>query len=291
MLRAGAQLLAISIPVWAWGVLVLLAVLLLFINSWVFWRKEVRRRFTEQLRSRIPGVEIVGEGLTHLQIRLNGNETTMSMQGLYSKLVQAKVRDESEEEKIVFDDMINALKDTAKEMVLDPQRDRNRIMARLQPPDFGSELQGKGTFPHRHLAELNLSVFYVMDAEHSVRYLDSEELAHLGLNDDEIFELAVENLRRITPRESVRSVLEKQTAVVFKSGDTMDAARLLTIPGYLEKDEVIAACIPDRDTLFLVAASESTDWDSLLAVAREGIPRHKLLSRPVRVTSGGFKLM
>lgn len=291
MHRAGGQLLAFSIPVWGWVSIVVLALLGLFINSWFHWRRSVRSRFRAHLQANVPGLEVVSESLTTLRIRLNDTESQFNLQGLFSRLVREKVRDESEEEKAVFDDVANTLKESISDLLLDPQRDRERIMARLQPPDFVNELQGKGSFPNRHIAELGLSVFYVVDSEHSVRYLDSDGQSQLGLSDQQLFDLAIENLRRITPRELIRDVFEKKAVIAVKSGDTMDAARILTIPGYLDEGEIVAACIPDRDTMFLVAASETTDWDSFVNIARNGDSRYRLLSRPVCVTSGGFELM
>ncbi len=126
----------------------------------------------------------------------------------------------------------------------------------------------------------------MLDSEQSVAYLQSEQLADLGISPQEALDLAMENLGQTFKPEPVRAVLDDNSMSVVKSMDTYDAARLLLIPSTLQDGESVAALIPDRDTLVLAPVPADGDWTSLRKLARnaDGDP---LWTEPLLVTSAG----
>ncbi len=172
------------------------------------------------------------------------------------------------------------------------ERDRERLRPRIVSPDQYSAMK-RGMAPvGRALPELGLWVVYVVDSKNSVAYLMMKQLASLGIDEDALHEIAMENLRRDSVHEAVRSVVEGKTAVSIKQLDSYDAARLLLVPDCLNGDEAVAACIPDRDTLFLCPAPrDAAGWEQLAAVARAPAGDRLILDRPVRVTRRRFEAM
>ena len=77
---------------------------------------------------------------------------------------------------------------------------------------------------------------------------------------------------------------------VFKSEDTYAAARLLLIPEQLVPGQLLAAAIPDRDTLVLAPMPLDGDWRLLKKIAK--VPSGEaLLEHPVKISREGFQLV
>jgi hypothetical protein len=166
----------------------------------------------------------------------------------------------------------------------------DRLMPRLAPPDFRAGLPKDADPPHTAVESLGLEILYVLDAEHSVRYLTEADLEQLGLTGDELHECAMGNLRKTLSGEVVRSASEARKLVAIKSLDSYDATRLLLLPEHLKPGEELAAVIPDRDTLTFVAVWPDFDWPEFGELAKIPVSDKTLLTRPVRVTHEGFEL-
>ena len=168
---------------------------------------------------------------------------------------------------------------------------RSRLRPRLLPDAYYQQLK-RGPMPvARRMPELGLWVVCAIDSEESVSFVTEKQLAELGIGEEKLHAIALENLATPQFREVVRGVIAENKAVNFKMLDSYDAARLLLIPACLEEGEQIAAVIPDRDTLFLCPVPPNADWNALAEIAKAPFGDRLILDRPVRVTKVGFELL
>lgn len=167
-------------------------------------------------------------------------------------------------------------------------KDRSRLRPRLVSKSFYQAASLKNPPIMRLLEPLGLPLLYALDSPNSVAFLYPNGLAELGIDEGSVFEIAMENLRSPSFQEIVRSVVTERKAVRVCTMDSYDAARMLLIPEILETREAVAACIPDRDSLFI--CPEPADWSSLLEIARTPASDRLILDRPVRITRMGFEL-
>lgn len=281
-----------GVPWWAWiaGLLVACA-LLLWLARGAF-RRSVRREFITVLRETHPDIEILEEREDALIVHGDGiDRGQLNLARLYSAAAGLKPYT-PEARRDLYRHHVGMLREHAEaasgRITLATHGDR--IMPRLVPPEFLSGLPPGTDLPHTPLESLGLSVVYVIDAEHSVMYIARAHADQLGLDLTALHERALQNLARVFPESAVNGVREKQSLIVFKAGDSHDAARLLLVPQHLNDGEEIAAVIPDRDTLALAPIPKDGDWSGLRKMARMPAGEHVLLDRPLRVTSTGFRL-
>lgn len=191
-----------------------------------------------------------------------------------------------------FEELLSVLDSAERDTKpLDLDRDRARLRPRLVSNEVHQAMKRGPTPVSRRLPEVTLWVVYVLDSEHSVIFLTEGQLADLGIDEEQLHTIAMENLSNAGFREIVRNVVEKKQAASVKYLDSYDAARLLLIPETLNEGEAVAACIPDRDTLFLCPIPENErDWSKLGAVAKAPASDRLILDRPICVTRSGFEL-
>lgn len=166
----------------------------------------------------------------------------------------------------------------------------DRLMPRLAPPGLRAGLPPDADPPYTPVESLGLEILYVLDAEHSVRYLTKADLNQLGIARDELHNRAMGNLRKTLPAETVRSALEEGALISVKTMDSFDATRLLLVPEHLKPGEELAAVVPDRDTLTFARVWPDFDWAKFGELAKVPTSDSILLKRPVRVTHEGFEL-
>jgi hypothetical protein len=282
---------------WGWAGLVVAVVVILGIWARRAWRTAVRVELVDYLEREVPDVPIARVHANRLVFRLpgaSGGTATFRLQRFYEALAACPTHQTAEAEAArvaVFATAAQALREAAMGAALDPARDRARVRPRLLSDTAVASMRrqaGAASLPAWPSGVTGLSVVLVLDREASVLYLTAEHLQDLALSHDEAFALAKANLAATFARDAVRhAVADRQTINVIKSCDTYDAARLLLVPEYLEAGESIAALIPDRDTLVLVAPPADGDWSAHRKLAQNaaGDP---LFTEPLIVTPHGI---
>jgi hypothetical protein len=169
---------------------------------------------------------------------------------------------------------------------------RDKILPRLVTQAFLDRIPEDSPLPHRALDDTGLFVAYVEDGEHSVRFIMGTVADELGLSEYELNELALENLSQtVDMQQVVRRALAEAAITCIKARDSFDAARVLLIPNCLQPGEVLAALVPDRDTLTLVWPPRDGNWAPLAELAKVPASDHLLLDRPLQVTCEGFEVI
>lgn len=267
------------------GIVVVLFVLFM-VSSMKMFRAGARRDFIAYLRAEDPGLRITEHPDRLAIARGDGEPGTMFLHNFYGQMAQVKLSDK-EAVRAVFAQFAGMVREATTVQPLDPVRDRARVFPRLVQPDFLPEADANGLIvPHRPYGDTGLFITYVLDSAHSMAHITDKTLAELGLTLDTVHALALDNLRARFKPEIVRGVLERNTMSVVKTADGYDAARLLLVPESLREGEVVAAAVPDRDTLVLAPAPRDGDWTVYRKVARTpaGPP---LLGVPLSVTRNG----
>jgi hypothetical protein len=182
----------------------------------------------------------------------------------------------------VFRKYLGALKQVG-QRPLTMAHDGDRIMPRLLL--IGS-LPPEKIVHAGKIGETGLELTYVLDSESSVTFLNASGVKTLGLDDASLRALAMTNLGRTLPPDSIRKMIESGSVNMIKMLDGFDAARLLLVQATLKKGESIAAIVPDRDTLLLVPVPVNGDWSTLRDMAKvpPGDAAHALLTRPLLVS-------
>lgn len=166
--------------------------------------------------------------------------------------------------------------------------DGARVMPRLIPVGY---VPVGAVARAGRLDDTGLEIAFVLDAEGSVRYLAPEDVKNLGLDTAALRGLAMKNLSRTWPVDTIRKLVTSGAMNVVKTMDSFDATRLLLLQAALKKGESIAALVPDRDTLVVLPVPANGDWAKLREAAR--IPPgsdHPLLARPLLVTHDKIEL-
>ena len=170
------------------------------------------------------------------------------------------------------------------------EADRKRILPRLVPEEYYQQLK-RGHLPvARRLPELDLWLVCALDSENSVSFVTEQQLGELGIEEEQLHAIAVENLDTPQFGEVVRRVIRENALICYTSFDSYAAARLLLVPKYLDENGVIGAVIPDRDSLTMAPEPVNGDWNGLAKMAAEPTGDRPILNRPVRVTRAGFEL-
>ena len=282
---------------WGWSGLVVFLVLILGVLARRAWRATARRELVDHLGRELPDLQITRVHASRLVFTVPGavgGEGTFYLQRFYAALADCPADQTAEAEAArldVFKSVAQTLREAANGLALDPVRDRPKVLPRLLTDAALAAMrrhQGVAALPSWPSGVAGLSVVLVLDREASVAYLTDTHLRELALADDEALIVAKANLARTFARDTVRSaVADRKSINVVKSFDSFDAARLLLVPDYLEEGESIAAMIPDRDTLVLIAPPADGDWTPHRTLAKNaaGDP---LWTEPLLVTARGI---
>jgi len=278
-----------SLPWWVWIVGIVVVAFFVVYGSWKHYRTNIRNKFLAYLSQEHPELQI-GEVTSDSVVVTTeeGGEGTLFLDRLYRESSQIDIDDE-DAYRALFSHLAGTILEGQGALNVDAEKDRHRVFPRIVRDDWAEEAArqvGSDPLPSLPLGPQGLAVVFVLDNEHSVAYLQSEQLAELGLSPEEALDLAMENLGQSFRPEAIRPVLDESAMSVVKSEDTYDAARLLLMPGALRDGEAIAALIPDRDTLVLAPVPDDDDWASLAKLAKnpDGDP---LWTEPLLVTSAG----
>ncbi len=277
------------LPWWAWVLIVLATVIFIMAKAAKAWRASIRQELLAYFDEHAPELELEVKAERELAVRhAGGEEGTLFLHNLLQEIGELKVDDPAQREEL-YEKLLVTCREQAGACELDPEKDRPRLRPRLLTEEMLTEMQhqGPGEPASRSFGVPGLLAVFVLDHEHSVRYLDSENLSELGLSVDQALELAKANLRDSMPREVVEGTVRGGDLNVIKGLDSYDAARLLLVPELLDAGEAMVALIPDRDTLALAQVPENNDWKPLRKLARNaaGPP---LWEQPILVREDGF---
>ncbi len=278
-----------DLPWWAWVLIVLGIVIFLFARAGKTWRASIREELLAYFARSAPELEMEVQGERQIAVRRSGGEEgTLYLHNLLRDLALLKGDDPAERE-VFYERLLDTYREEISALELDPERDRTRILPRLVTDRIHAEMlrQAPIEIPSADFGVPGLVAVFVLDSEHSVRYLDVESLPELGLTVEQALELAKDNLRESLPANLVQGTVRDGDINVVKSMDTYDAARLLLLPEQLGEGEAVVALIPDRDTLALAQVPGDGDWKSLRKLARNAAGE-PLWTRPILVRPDGF---
>jgi hypothetical protein len=262
---------------WGWAGLVVAVVIILGLWARRAWRATVRAELIDHHARELPDHRITKVRSASMAFHVSGavDGGTFHLERFYAAMAACPAGQTAEAEAArleVFRTVVQAMREAAQGLALDPTRDRARVMPRLVTDAALAGMRrhyGAQALPSWPSGVAGLSVVLVVDREASVCYLTAPHLRDLGLDETDALAVAKANLARTFGREAVRSaVAAGKTINVVKSCDSYDAARLLLVPDYLEEGETIAALIPDRDTLVLIAPPADGDWGPHRTLAR-----------------------
>lgn len=169
------------------------------------------------------------------------------------------------------------------------------LLPRVVAADFLRNFPAEAALPARPVVTTGLMEILVLDSDESMVFVTNSMLEQLGLTEAKAFDDARKNLQSRVPVSLVRGVLEQNQMPMIKTCDGFDAARILVLPGFLKDGEVVAAMIPDRDTLVLLAVppekEQSEFWQGLADFPGSGDSSPTISNRPFRVSRQGIQMM
>lgn len=170
----------------------------------------------------------------------------------------------------------------------------NNLLPRIVSGDFLLRFPPEAGLVSRQVDGTDLLEILVLDSSESVAFVTTGLLEELQLTRDEAFQVASGNLQLRLPENVVRGVLEENQMPMIQTLDGFDAARVLVLPGRLKDGETIAAVIPDRDTLVLLAVPPDKDtdefWSGLANFPGSDESSPTITNRPLRVTRDGIRM-
>jgi hypothetical protein len=164
----------------------------------------------------------------------------------------------------------------------------DRILPRIVHPDLVAQLGAQSDVPQRAWGWTGLRIVYVLDRPDSVAYLNRDMAEDLGLNDVELHDLALSNLRKVFDPEPILNLLKNDDGDVLFFEDGHGAARALLIGEHLGEGESCALVLPDQNTLIVMSPPRDNDWSPQFQIVA-GIPT-ALLNRPIKITAHGVEL-
>jgi hypothetical protein len=281
-----------SVPAWAWTLGLL--VLFFWIGSRVnrAWRRNIADELARHFAEHHPEIVIVERQPHQWKVRVPGVDEPgdLSLFRLYGTIAKMKITSgDHEARREQYEILARALKESRSLADATLASSGERILLRLLSPAQRAA-EPFASFPGTPVGDTGLTAIYVLDGESSVAYIAEPVRAKLGLDVTALHERAVENLLAKLPEDAVRAALDgEKKMTLVKSMDTYDAARLLALPRRLREGEELAALVPDRDTLMLVAVPADGDWSSLRKLAKT-VPADepRLFDHPLRVSRDGI---
>ncbi len=277
---------------WLWGIFAGIGGLLILciLAAWS-WRKKIAKEFAAYIAEKRPDISILR--ITASRIHFRSPDTERGQLDLHKIISACSAIDANDPKgrRAVYEHFFNSVLADDAIAAFSYAEHAASILPQLIPAAHLPEFIKHGGVLHRPLDGLPLCILYVADAEQKMQYLNEEALTELGISPDALHELALSNLRKIFPEQSVRAVIERNTMILVAAHDCYDAARILLLPEYLREGEKMIALIPDRDTLGLAPVPESGDMSALQKLANTPFNRDKLLlKKPVLATRNGFAL-
>lgn len=251
---------------------------------------QIQQEVVEHLARTFPTLSVAENAPGVIRLRnASGAEATMHMDNLIPAVRASRGRPGDRAR--IYQEFINPLARYAGVAEVRPLSSQTeRIMPRLVHRDYIESMSGSGPI-HKRLGETPLHVAYVLDEGSSVRFLVESDLSELGIDVERLDELAKANFRPRLPEKAFRDIMDRSgKATIISEGDSYDATRLLLILERLAPGRVVAAAVPDRDTLVVVPDPGEEAWPTLERVAATPRSSRVMLPRPLRLTSLGIEV-
>lgn len=174
------------------------------------------------------------------------------------------------------------------EMNLSLETHGDQILPRLVGPEFIAQIERQTEIPQRSWGWTGLRIVYVLDRPDSVAYIIRSMTEDLGINDAELHDLALQNLRKIFDPEPILNLVDRNEGSVQMFEDGHGAVRALLIGEHLAEGQSCGVLLPDPNTLIILPPPVNDDWKPFLHMAAS-LP-DPLLNRPLKITSHGVEL-
>jgi len=217
----------------------------------VFGPWEFTEELAEQLERTLQLVKVARRRL-ELQFNWRGRPVLVELENFYHIYRRQPQR---------LDSIIQAVLESVRSQM--PQRGavsfeqiKERIYPMLKPNAILAEVseQGLPMLAYR-LFLADLAQLYVIDEDRSFAYINEEHLLVWGISEEQLYQTALDNLRRLTLKPDMCTVIgeDERSLMIYSAGDGYDATRLLLTDLLQEWQERIPGRlvigIPHRDVL------------------------------------------
>ncbi len=202
----------------------------------------------------------------------------------------------AQERRKIYDKFARSMLDNADVVPQQLRREEHQkqILPRLIRDSFLQQLRSHkpdADLPRRAFCD-GLSVAYILDFPDRVAYLMNEQAAELSLDEAELYDLALANLRQIFSVDNWREAVtatNRGEAVAVNCPDGHSAARLLLAREAMSDGDEIAVVAPSDSMLIVAPLPPGNNWNALRKMAREGHPSG--YNQPFWVRRDEVKLM
>jgi uncharacterized protein YtpQ (UPF0354 family) len=232
------------------------------------FRRRVRMELIAYMKENLPNVKVAEETELALELRVDGDrEVQLNLHKVYMAVASLRPHTPAARRK-VFEKFTDMLRNPTEHDDISLATHGDRILPRIVNTAFLNSLPDKADLPHRPLGFTGLEVAYVFDSEHHVAYITRDAADDLGLDDRELHNRALTNLRKLFQPELIANARgDNGSITILESGDGHDVTRLLLVSEHLNEGEVLAAVLPSRDTLILAPAPANDDWSTFNGLA------------------------
>lgn len=173
-----------------------------------------------------------------------------------------------------------------------PRVNTASIFSRVVSNEFRTGPAIQGNMIVREVGKTGLGEALVIDSESSMTFVNVELLSKLGMSAEQAFTHARRNLKGKLPENLPGMLFDQKMMPSYNTGDGFDAARILALPELLKEGQIVAAIIPDRDTLVLLGITKDKDnpdfWETLSDFPAAS--DYLIHARPLLVTRNGIEL-
>lgn len=151
-----------------------------------------------------------------------------------------------------------------------------------------------GEVPGREFYETGLFVVYALDYERAIRYVSRQDAEALQLDEEDLYQAALELARLRYPREVFDRFLPDLTVSepeiwAVDLEDYQNSSVLMLGPEYLEPEREFVAVLPDHQTILWGAPPVGGNWDEWRTLATEY--EDPFIASPFLVSSEGIRIM
>jgi uncharacterized protein YtpQ (UPF0354 family) len=222
--------------------------------------KEFAQRYVEAISSRIEGVKAEIKG--HLEVELtysDGGKSTTYLDNAYKNY-----RSSPDDLDVVIENYSKALKRSNSDVKANMEKSHIfpvikdiEYIAQITAMMKRKEKDGKFPFYYEKLNEV-LYVLYAIDTPSSIKYMPKEDIAKLGVKEEELKSLSMSNLRKAIP--SVQIEGDPSTISMIVADGTYEASFLL-YDDLWTKDNFpvmgdIVVYVPSRDAVFVTGSND-----------------------------------
>lgn len=199
--------------------------------------------------ARRAGLEVVSHGAEGAELRVGGEPCKVSFANIRRRVMAA----ERSNWPSMLDDFVSAVAGSVRANAAARatlEEVKPRLMPRVGLP---FEVEGEAP-PRRELVRGLLEVHLVVDEPNTVRTVRERDLDEWSIGFDDLYDVALANLERTTRADRLVPLEGQANTLVYDSGDSYDAARILLLRQLLEPwpREGAIVIVPSRDILLCV---------------------------------------